>query len=502
MGNKLILSVDIGTSATKALLFDADLNQKAVSRRFNPIHTGQNGWSEQDPDALFNGVLQAMAEVFHTKRATDSLAGVVFSSQMYSILAVDPNGKPLTGSITWLDNRAAEVAINLRHHPLASQVSQTTGCPLDAVFPLSKIIWMKEHGQKSSEIRFISIKEYILYRLTGRFIADWTIGSSSGLMDIRRKKWDPTALSIAGLTSENLSELSSPRSLLSGWDQRIAKIIGIPPGTPIILGSGDGPLASIGVGALASDILAINVGTSAAARCLLTSPKTDPNNHLYTQVLDEEYWVMGGMTSSGGIIYDWFLTEFCSSIDSKEMPMIASIERDKLEKLAAEVPPGSDGLIFIPYLSGEQSPDWQSSTRGSFTGLKLGHTRGHLARSVLEGITRSVYRIAEAFKAVPELQDVHFREIRVTGGLATSPLWLQITADMFGIPVVVPELAEGSARGAAILGWSSLGRLSILQDYSQSFQAKTRIEPRNEIHTYYQKQPYLDYLDCARKARF
>jgi gluconokinase len=501
MGNDLILSIDIGTSATKALLFDADLNQKAISRRTNPIHTMQNGWSEQDPDNLFNGVLDAMTEVLHANQPDNHLAGVVFSSQMYSVLAVDPYGKPLTGSITWLDNRAAEVAFNLRHHPLAAQVCQTTGCPIDAIYPLSKIVWMREHGQISSKIRFISIKDYILYRLTGRCVADWTIGSSSGLMDIQRKKWDPTALSLAGLTLENLPELLSPKSILTGWDQRLAEKAGIPPRTPIILGSGDGPLASVGVGALTSDILAINVGTSAAARCVLTKPTTDPNEHLYTQVLDEEHWVMGGMTSSGGIIYEWFLNEFCSQVNSEGIPTITSIERNKLEQLATEVPPGSDGLIFIPYLSGEQSPDWQPNTRGSFTGLKLGHTRGHLARSVLEGITRSIYRIAEAFQTVPVFQDIQFREIRVTGGLATSPLWLQITADMFGIPVVVPELAEGSARGAAILGWSSLGRLTTMQDYSKSFQAKTRIEPRNEIHAYYQNQPYKEYLDCARNAR-
>jgi gluconokinase len=172
MGNNLILSIDIGTSATKALLFDADLNQTAISRRTNPIHTMQNGWSEQDPDDLFNGVLDAMTEVLHANHPGNHLAGVVFSSQMYSVLAVDPDGKPLTGSITWLDNRAAEVAFNLRHHPLAAQICQTTGCPVDAIYPLSKIIWLREHGQDSSKIRFISIKDYILYRLTGRCVAD------------------------------------------------------------------------------------------------------------------------------------------------------------------------------------------------------------------------------------------------------------------------------------------------------------------------------------------
>ncbi len=502
MGNELVLAVDIGTSSTKALLFDEDLNQKASCRRPNRILDRAGGRSEQDPDDVFVGVLEAMAEALRATQARDRLAALVISSQMYSVLALSADGRPLTNSITWLDHRAAEVALNFRDHPLASQLSERTGCPIHPIFPFSKILWLKESGQIPADARFISIKEYVLYRLTGRLLADWAIGSSSGLMDIRTREWDPAAVSITRLEPSNLPVLTTPSTIITDWDPMVAEKVGVPVGTPIILGSGDGPLASVGVGALSPEILAINVGTSAAARCVINMPAGDPRGRLYTQAFDETHWVMGGMTSSGGIVHEWFLEQFCSSIGPDGLPEVKSADREAAERLAASVPPGSDGLMFIPYLSGEQSPGWQASIRGSFIGLTLKHTRGHLARSVLEGITRSLYRIGEAFKAVPEFRGVSFREIRVTGGLTASPLGLQIMADMFNLPVIVPELAEGSARGAAILAWSTLRRSGTTKDYSRPLPVKARAEPNADAHFCYQQQLYEHNLDLIRDARF
>ncbi len=502
MGNELLLAVDIGTSATKALLFDTDLNLKAACKRSNLVLEQAGSRSEQNPADLFDGVLDAMIEALQARGPSDRLAGVVFSSQMYSVLAVDSQGMPLTNSLTWLDGRAAGTALDLRRHGLAQQVSETTGCPIDSVFPLSKIIWLKEHSHLPGDARFISVKEYVLYRLTGQYLVDWTIGSGSGLMDIRRNEWDPSALSLAGIEPKNLSALASPCTMLTEWEPSVVEKLGISADTPIILGSGDGPLASVGVGALTPDVLAVNVGTSAAARCVISSPMLDPGGHLYTQVLDRQHWVMGGMTSSGGIIHEWFLEQFCASVGQESTPHITSAEREAVEQMASRIPPGSDGLLFVPYLCGEQSPGWQPSVRGSFLGLRLDHTRAHLARAVLEGIARSIYQIAAAFQQVPCFEGVQFREVRVTGGLSASPLWLQIMADMFGLPIVVPDLTDGSARGAAILGWSALGGSDRLAGDASPFQVRARAEPRDEAHTLYQQQPYEHDLDCIRGARY
>jgi gluconokinase len=493
-----ILSIDIGTSATKALLFDADVNQVAVARKHYPIHTPHRGWIEQEPEVVFNAVLGAVRGITNSLPEDSRLLGVAFSSQLYSILAVDADGRALTNSLTWSDTRSAEIAQAISQHPEAQGIYQRTGCPIDAIYPLAKIQWLKENVELPENTRFISIKEYVIFRLIGQWVADWSIASATGLFDIKEHHWDETALSLLGITPANLSELVPPRHIFTKWNKEIIELIGLPPDTPLIIGGGDGPLASVGVGAYSSDTLAVNVGTSAAARLIISEAKVDPEGRLWTYVVDEDLWVIGGIVSSGGIVYDWALKNFFSGIDEAEDDSSAKRVHEHADRLASAVPPGAENLIFIPYLGGEQCPVWRPHTRGSFFGLDFRHNRGHLVRAVLEGITRSIYRISESIQSMLNSQ---FNEIRVTGGLTASALWLQIAADMFGTPIVVPESAEGSARGAAMLAIISLGLRSGIEDFADLMVARKRIDSREEIHAYYkeQYQTFQKLLDFTRK---
>jgi gluconokinase len=289
-----------------------------------------------------------------------------------------------------------------------------------------------------------------------------------------------------------------PRYIFTKWNKEIINLIGLPPDTPLIIGGGDGPLASVGVGAYSSDRLAVNVGTSAAARLTISEAKVDPEGRLWTYVVDKDLWVIGGIVSSGGIVYDWALRNFFSEIEETEDTDSAKRVHEHADRLASAVPPGAENLIFIPYLGGEQCPVWHPHTRGSFFGLDFRHNRGHLVRAVLEGITRSIYRISESIQSMLNGQ---FNEIRVTGGLTSSPLWLQIAADMFGTPIVVPESAEGSARGAAMLAIVSLRLKSSIEDYADLAVAQKCVHPREEIHAYYQTQYQIfkELLDFSRK---
>jgi gluconokinase len=461
----LILAVDIGTSATKAVLFDTDANQVAIVRKYYPILAPSKGWSEQEPDVIFNAVLEALREILQSLPTGGCIQGLAFSSQLYSVLAVDVEGNPLTNSLTWSDTRSAEVAHSMSQHPEASGIYQRTGCPIDAIYPLSKIQWLKEKLKVPENAKFISIKEYVIFRLTGCHLVDWSIASATGLFDIKNHRWDETALSLLSITPANLSELVPPRHIITDWDHEVAELIGIPADTPLIVGGGDGPLASIGVGAHQSDRLAVNVGTSAAARSVIPEAQVDPEGRLWTYVVDEDLWVIGGIVSSGGIVYDWALKNFLSG--------------------TTETEDGDSTLIFIPYLGGEQCPVWYPHTRGSFFGLDFRHDRGHLLRAVLEGIARSIYRVSESIQSLLHGQ---FNEIRVTGGLTSSPLWLQIAADMFGVPIAVPESAEGSARGAAMLGLIALGLRSGIQDFADPAVTHRRLHPRQDVNTLYQKQ--------------
>lgn len=497
--NDFILAVDIGTSATKAVLFDAAAKQIGLARQPYPIHTPRPGWSEQEPEVIFEAALAAMRAMIRSLPENGRLAGVVFSSQLYSILAVGPDGQVLTPSLTWSDTRSADIARTFRQHAAAGEIYERTGCPIDAIYPLAKIQWLKSNFELPEKLKFISIKEYVIFRLTGMFIADWSIASATGLFDIRTYQWDETALALLGISPAHLSVLAPPRHLSYTWQKSVTAAVGLPPDTPLIIGGGDGPLASIGVGASASKTLAVNVGTSAAARSLIPEARVDPEGRLWTYVVDEGLWVIGGIVSSGGIVYDWFLKNFLpESFEATAGP--AQSIHDYVDRMVSEVQAGAENLIFVPYLGGEQCPVWQPHTRGSFFGVDFRHTRGHFARAVLEGISRSIYRVSETIEA---LFHQPFSEIRVTGGLTASPTWLQIAADMFGTPIVVPETVEGSARGAAILGLIALGFKSNIDQLANRFEARQIVYPREDRHTYYQKQYkiFQEILDFSRNLK-
>jgi len=494
-----ILSVDIGTSATKAVLFDTDARQVSLVKRHYPILVPRRSWSEQDPEVVFRAVLEAIQEIPASLPAGSRILGLSISSQLYSVLAVDRHGKALTNSLTWSDTRGAETAQSISRHPEARGLFQRTGCPIDAIYPLTKIRWLKENFELPGDARFISIKEYVIFRLIGRWVVDWSVASATGLFDIKKYNWDQAALSLLDITPANLSELVPPRHIFTKWNAEVIDLVGLPPDTPLIIGGGDGPLASVGVGATNSNTLAVNVGTSAAARSIVSEAEVDPEGRLWTFVVDEGLWVMGGIVSSGGIVYDWFLRNFFSETEAAGDGGSTNHWHADADRLASAVPPGAEGLMFIPYLGGEQCPGWHPYTRGSFFGLDFRHNRGHFARAVLEGITRSIYRISDSIQSTLNSQ---FSEIRVTGGLTYSPVWLQIAADMFGSSIAVPESAEGSARGAAMLALIALGLRPNIEDLADKVVIRKRVHPRPENHAYYQEQyqEFQKLLDCARSV--
>ena len=248
----VILAVDIGTSATKVVLFDEDARQLSVLRRHYPVLSPRSGWSEQDPDQIMQAVVEGMSQALRSAPGGLHLLGVAFSSQLYSILAVTPEGRPLSSSLTWSDTRSAEDAAFFHQQPAAQELYQHTGCPVDAIYPLAKIRWLRRSMQLPANTRFVSIKEYVLFQLTGQWVVDWSIASATGLFDIRNNRWDAAALDLLGLTTSSFSEPVSPRQILRAWRPEIAAKIGLAGDTPLIIGGGDGPLASIGVGSYQS----------------------------------------------------------------------------------------------------------------------------------------------------------------------------------------------------------------------------------------------------------
>lgn len=480
MGERgIVLAVDIGTSAAKAVVFDGHGCVLSFARRAYPMATPRPDWAEQDPELVYSAVLEAVREAYAARPRGRSVDAVAFSAQWYSTMPVAADDRALSPYLTWTDRRSAAIADGLRRSERHRCIYQITGCPLDAIYPLSKIIWLRQAGFHATPARFVSIKEYVFRRLFGEYVVDWSMASSTGLFDIRRRDWSPEALDAAGIDRSRLSEPVSPYQTFTRWTPHALVATGLPQGTPCVIGAGDGVLSSLGAGAVGRGIAAVNVGTSAACRYLIPAPTIDPKERLWTYALDDRWWVIGGIVSSGGIVYDWFVRQ-CAGRDPADDAPGPEVHA-ALNDLAAAVPPGSDGLIFLPYLSGEQCPVWDPETKGGFYDLTLRHTRGHLTRAVYEGIALSLARVAEALSDAVEPID----EVRVTGGLMGSRVWLQIAADMWGTRILVPESPEGSSLGAAVMAWVALGMAPALE-VARAVARPTRIvEPDETRHELY-----------------
>ena len=253
-----ILAIDIGTSGAKAILYDLDSKKVSTASEKYQILSPRIGWIEQDPETVFTGVVNSIKRTIESMPENGRIAAVGFSSQLYSILAVDREGNPLSNSLTWSDTRSTEVARKIREYPDAQNINLRTGCPIHATFPFSKIKWLKENLDLSEQVKFVSIKEYVIYKLTNRWLVDWSVASATGSFDIKNLSWDKAALAFLNIGPENLSEVVPPQFSLSEWNTEVIESTNIASDTPLIICGGDGPLASLGVGAVSVGSAAIN----------------------------------------------------------------------------------------------------------------------------------------------------------------------------------------------------------------------------------------------------
>ncbi|MBK9124537.1 MAG: gluconokinase [Chloroflexi bacterium] len=467
MAPPVIIAVDIGTSGARALVFDTDGRDLAQQRVPYPTHHPYPGWAEQDPDGIVDAVIGVLRSAVDGLADRSALVGVVFCAQMYSVLAVDRAGTPLTPSLTWADMRAVDVITTAR--PQLRDLPARTGCPLQALYPFAKILWMRQHIDLPSDARFIAIKDYVVMRLTGQLLTDWSTASASGLLDIGQLKWDREALTAAGLDIDHVPPLVSPRHTIRGWAPDVRAQIGLEGDVPLIVGGGDAPLANIGVGATAPGTIAINLGTSAAARAFIHNPLTDPAGRLWTYAADDQRWVLGGIIGSGGVVFEWLLKQALHGVASFA----------EAEALAGSIAPGAENLLFVPYLSGEQSPGWNARSTGVLFGLTLRHQAAHIMRATMEGI---VFALLRAAQPIAQVSTYQLAKIYLTGGLSMSPIWRQVIADVFGTTVVVPASPESSARGAAIIGLMALG---LADSYAPFAQPETLLHPNPDNHAAY-----------------
>ncbi|MBD1379477.1 gluconokinase [Metabacillus arenae] len=460
VSSKYVIGVDIGTTSTKSVLFSVDGAVISSHGIEYPLFSPEPETAEQDPEELFTAVIKTIKKTIQASNVMPSdILCVSFSSAMHSVIAVDKEGKPLTNCITWADNRSSKWAEKIKKEMNGHEIYLRTGTPIHPMSPLSKLTWLRNEHQElfASTYKFISIKEYIFYKLFKEYVIDYSIASATGMFNLNSLQWDEEALHVAGVSKDQLSKPVPTTYHLLGLDEAMAREMNLLSSTPFVVGASDGVLSNLGVNAIDPGVVAVTIGTSGAIRAVTNKPVTDPKGRIFCYALTEDHWVIGGPVNNGGMIFRWARDQLGSS----EVETAKRLGKDSYEVLtdiAKRVNPGSDGLIFHPYLAGERAPLWDSNARGSFIGLGLHHKKEHLIRAVLEGVIFNLYTV---LLALEELIGEP-KKIQATGGFARSELWRQMMTDIFNQEVFVPESFESSCLGAAILGLYGLGEIKSL----------------------------------------
>ncbi|ADO59296.1 MULTISPECIES: gluconokinase [Paenibacillus] len=479
-----MLGIDIGTTSTKAVLFSEKGEVIQQENIGYPLYTPDIATAEQNPEEIFQAVLQATSNIMkhHSQK---KLSFVSFSSAMHSVIAMDEHDRPLTPCITWADNRSEAWAHQIKDDLNGQEVYRRTGTPIHPMSPLTKIAWIvNDLPEIAIKVKkYIGIKEYIFKKLFDLYVVDYSLASAMGMMNLEKLDWDEEALKIAGITRSQLSELVPTTKIFTDCNSVLAKEMGIDPQTPFVIGASDGVLSNLGVNAIRKGEVAVTIGTSGAIRTIIDKPQTDEKGRIFCYALTEKHWVIGGPVNNGGMVLRWIRDELASS-EVETAKRLGIDPYDVLTKIAERVRPGSDGLLFHPYLAGERAPLWNPDVRGSFFGLTMSHKKEHMIRAALEGV---IYNLYTVFLALTECMDGPVTRIQATGGFARSDVWRQMMSDIFASEVVVPESYESSCLGACILGLYATGKIQSFEVVSEMIGSTNKHAPKEEATKEYRK---------------
>ncbi len=412
----VVIGIDTGTTATKGVAAGPDGTIRALTSVHYPLSVPAPGRAELDPVALRNAAVKALIDVAAACRENgDRVIAVGLSAFLHALVPMDPAGQPLGPLVTWADARAGQQSDDIVASGAGKRLQARTGTPVHPMSPLTKLAWWRENDPKAlaEAPRWGGVKELVLAGLADApYAVDLSIASGTGLYDIHERRWDPEALEIAGVRLDQLAEVLPTTTQLT-LRADVAAAAGLDPGTPLIIGAADGPLANLGVGATPAGVAAISLGTSGALRTVVDRPTADKDGRLFCYALTEDRWVIGGAVNNAGSVVRWAGESFAAGFERPGAEGEDADERDAALLIEAQgVAPGSDGLLCLPYLLGERAPWWRPGLRGAYLGLRREHGRAHLVRSAVEGVCQQLALVRDSFTA----EGIAVTEVRATGG--------------------------------------------------------------------------------------
>ncbi len=479
MAEPVFVGLDAGTTGVKATAFLADGRPVGSVRAELPMLSPVPGAAEQDPDQFVETCFAVLAECAARVREQGfAIAAVGLSGIIGSLVVLDRACRPLGMAFTWADLRCSpqvgEALQRLDH----DRVYQQTGCQIHSIYTGPKIAWLARHDPErfAAGHWFVPLKSYLLYRFTGSVLLDRSVGSGSGMLDTAGLRWNNDWLEILGVRPASLGELveSDHRCRMR---PEVADRLALPRGTPLIVGAADGMLSSLGVGAVGKGVYTAMIATSAACRTVDDHPVLHPRRATWSYYLADGLWVNGGAISSAGIVFRWVRdTLFADRAGHDDYAPVSDA--------AASAPIGADGLLMLPFLAGERSPNWDVNARGALLGMTLGHSRAHIARAAMESICLHLSQVMLALREIC----AEPIQVRTTGGFRGSPFWVQMLCDCLGTPLALPQEGDASVLGAAILAMRAEGAIDSLFDAPELVPIMGQVRPDPAASERYARQ--------------
>ncbi|GBC92446.1 Xylulose kinase [bacterium HR15] len=478
-----LLGIDVGTTGVKAVLIDLQGRVLASGADTYPLHTPQPLWAEQDPHDWWRATRQAIQQVLRESGVSASqVRGIGLSGQMHGSVFLDEQNRVIRPALLWCDQRTAEECAWITERVGQEKVLQTTLNPVLTGFQAGKIIWLRRHEPENyARVRHVLLpKDYIRFMLTGEYATEASDASGTALFEVPKRDWAYEILDTLELPREWFPRVYESPEITGRVHASAAAATGLVEGTPVVGGAGDQAAGAVGTGIVQAGRVSVSVGTSGVVFAHLDQPRVDPHyrTHTFCHAVPGSWHVMGVMLMAGGALR-WYRDTFAQA-EMYAAHAAGEDPYDRLLKEAEPIPPGAEGLLFLPYLSGERTPHADPKARGAFVGATLSHQRAHFTRAVLEGV---VFGLRDSFEIL-QAMGIEIREVRMTGGGARSALWRQILSDVTGYPLYTLQAEEGPAFGVALLAGVGTG---VWSSVPEACEAVVRLAERTEPNPRYRE---------------
>jgi xylulokinase len=498
----LLLGIDVGTTGAKAVLLDLAGTVLAEATNEYPLYTPRPLWAEQEPRDWWTATVASIRQVLRRGQTPgEAVAGIGLTGQMHGLVLLDGRGEVLRPCIMWNDQRTGSQCAAMTERIGARRLLELTGNPVLPGFTAPKIVWVRENEPDIyGRIRHVLLpKDYIRYRLTGEFFSEVSDASGTALFDVGRRCWSEELLAALDVPRAWLPEVTESPVASAKVSAVSAAETGLKTGTPVVGGGGDQAAQAVGTGSAVEGIVSVTIGTSGVvfATCNAYRPEPQGRLHAFCHAAPGVWHLMGVMLAAGGS-FRWFR----DTLGEPERAQAAASGGDAYDLLTAaagNAPAGCEGLLFLPYLCGERTPYPDPHARGAFVGLTLRHTKAHLTRAVMEGVTFGLRDSLELMRGL----GLEIRQVRVSGGGARSGVWRQMLADVFDTEIVTVNVTQGAAFGAALLAGVGIAAYPDVTSACQAVVKVTqRCAPGPAAHVYADYYPRYRALYPALAGEF